>query len=487
MIRFTKFAPIARNIGLLPCGYSFIPNRVRGDIFSQHASYSKQSSTMATRSTVVQLLNNISTKREVNQYLKYFTSVSQQQFAVIKVGGAIISNNLKELASSLAFLYHVGLYPIVIHGTGPQVNAHLESQDIVPEYIDGIRVTDENTMRVVRECFFEQNMKLVNALEDLGVRARPITSGVFTADYLDKDKYKLVGNITKVSKANIEASIEAGALPILTSLASTESGQLLNVNSDVAAGELARIFEPLKIVYLNEKGGIINGETGEKISVINLDSQYEKLMKQSWVKFGTKLKIKEIKNLLEYLPMASSVTIIKVQDLQKELFTDSGAGTLIRRGYTLHKKTQLSDFSSIDALRNLLQTCTEISTGRQSVGTYLKHLEKSGFTSYSDSSLEAIAIIRDNEQVPVLDKFLCFNSSWLNNVTDNIFNTLRKDYDSLQWCVQEDDPNITWHFDRSDGSYLMNGKVLFWYGVQDLDTTYALVNNFINNSREPPV
>lgn len=117
--------------------------------------------------------------------------------------------------------------------------------------------------------FLEQNLKLVTALEQLGVRARPITSGVFTADYLDKDKYKLVGNIKSVTKEPIEASIKAGALPILTSLAETASGQMLNVNADVAAGELARVFEPLKIVYLNEKG-VLSMAPREK----NFDDQF---------------------------------------------------------------------------------------------------------------------------------------------------------------------------------------------------------------------
>jgi len=84
----------------------------------------------------------------------------------------------------------------------------------------------------------------------------------------------LVGKISAISKKPIEASIRAGCLPILTSLAETTDGQILNVNADVAAGELARVLEPLKIVYLNEKGGIFNAETGEKISVINLDEVY---------------------------------------------------------------------------------------------------------------------------------------------------------------------------------------------------------------------
>lgn len=435
-----------------------------------------------TRSTVIQLLNNISSKREVEQYLKYFTSVNQQQFAVIKVGGAIISDNLQELASCLAFLYHVGLYPIVLHGTGPQVNGRLEAEGIEPDYIDGIRITDEHTMTVVRKCFLEQNLKLVTALEQLGVRARPITSGVFTADYLDKDKYQLVGDITGVTKDAIEASIKAGALPILTSLAETPSGQMLNVNADVAAGELARVFEPLKIVYLNEKGGIINGDTGEKVSMINLDEEYEGLMQQAWVKYGTKLKIREIKELLDFLPRSSSVAIINVQDLQKELFTDSGAGTMIRRGYKLSKRTALSEFPSADTLRQVLQRDSDIAQGKQTVASYLRGLEQSDFVIYSDEPLDALAVIKKESVVPSLDKFICTTSAWLNNVTDNVFSAIRRDLPSLQWIVNEDDANIAWHFDKSQGSYLKNGKVLFWYGIEDLNTVSQLIDDFVKKA-----
>lgn len=94
---------------------------------------------------------------------------------------------------------------------------------------------------------------------------------MFSAKYLDKEKYGLVGKITKVDKAPIEAAIRAGCLPILTSLAENDEGQMLNVNADVAAGELARVLEPMKIVYLNEKGGLFHGVTGKKLETINLD------------------------------------------------------------------------------------------------------------------------------------------------------------------------------------------------------------------------
>ena len=90
------------------------------------------------------------------------------------------------------------------------------------------------------------------------------------------------------------------------------------MNADVAAGELARALQPLKIVYLSEKGGLFNGDTKEKISAINLDEEYEDLMsgRHWWVRHGTRLKIKEMNDLLADLPRTSSVAIIHVRNIR---------------------------------------------------------------------------------------------------------------------------------------------------------------------------
>ena len=102
-----------------------------------------------------------------------------------------------------------------------------------------------------QRVFLQENLKLTTALERLGTRARPIPTGVFTADYLDKSKYGLVGRITRVDKAPIEAAILAGCLPILTSLAENAEGQILNVNADVAAGELAKVLEVSQVLHMH--------------------------------------------------------------------------------------------------------------------------------------------------------------------------------------------------------------------------------------------
>jgi len=139
-----------------------------------------------SRETILRLLSTIASRREINQYLNLFSSVSAPQFAVIKVGGAIITQELDTLASALSFLRSVGLFPVVVHGAGPQLNRILGERGVEPQYIDGIRITDPETLEVARRVFLEENLKLVEALESLGTRARPIISGVFQGTYLDK-------------------------------------------------------------------------------------------------------------------------------------------------------------------------------------------------------------------------------------------------------------------------------------------------------------
>jgi N-acetyl-gamma-glutamyl-phosphate reductase/acetylglutamate kinase len=211
----------------------------------------------------------------------------------------------------------------------------MEPEDVIPDYVEGIRVTGYSVSPSCRTCltyvqtqrrsrprrmFLDENLKFVAALEKLGTRAPPITSGGFTADYLlDKDEYGLVARSTCVDARPLEAAIRAGTLPIFTSLAESPAGQILNVNADTAAGELAKEREPLKIVVLDDKGGLFHGVTGERLDVVHLDEEYDDRMKQPWLRFGTKLKLRGS------CSRSSSVAVISANSFQQELFTDSGA------------------------------------------------------------------------------------------------------------------------------------------------------------------
>ena len=105
-------------------------------MLNSHAVHDPQ-----TRQTIVRLLSSMGSAKEINQYLKRFSQLDAARFAIVKVGGAVLRDDLDALVSSLAFLQDVGLTPIVIHGAGPQLDAELSAAGIVKQTIDGLRVT----------------------------------------------------------------------------------------------------------------------------------------------------------------------------------------------------------------------------------------------------------------------------------------------------------------------------------------------------------
>ena len=207
--------------------------------------------------------------------------------------------------------------------------------------------------------------------------------------------------------------------------------------------------------------------------------EYEALMKESWVKFGTKLKLREIKELLDHLPRSSSVAIIAPDSLQRELFTDSGAGTLIRRGYKLYKHSSLEAVGT-DRLRQVFQERDpDIVSGLRSVTEVFSDLTKTPYTVYGDEPLDVVAVVSHPEgEVPVLSKLVTSRSGVLNAVLDNVWTNIRKDFRKLFWTAKADDDNKAWHFERADGSFTRNGRSLFYYGIQDLGEVERVVRDF---------
>ncbi|KAK3071907.1 Protein arg-6, mitochondrial [Teratosphaeriaceae sp. CCFEE 6253] len=431
----------------------------------------------SARSAVINVLNNIASKREVQQYLAQFTSVSSQQFAVIKVGGAILTDYLDELCASLRNLNQMGLFPVIIHGAGPQLNRLLEQAGVEPKYQEGIRITDGKTLGIARKLFLEENLKIVEALESWGVRARPITSGVLMADYKDKETFQFVGEVNQVNVGSIKAAIADGYIPVLTCMAESEDGQVLNVNADKAAAELARALVPLKIVYLSEKGGIHDKETGKLVEAINLDEEYDEYMKKPWVIHGTRSKIRDIKTLLDDLPRSSSVAIIHPESLERELFTHSGAGTLIRRGTKLHQASSLEEFEAISPTM-LKQTLVRDREGLDSasvVDRYLDTLKSRAFRAYFDENMEALAIVlpptsQSTNQLAHLSTLTMTRSAWLSNIADNVFQGLKRDFPKLS--------------EKADGSIAKKGEVLFWYGIESPEEVRELMSEFVQHGRQ---
>lgn len=412
-----------------------------------------------TRDTIIKLLNNLGSRAEVEQYLKVYSGLDSQRFAVIKVGGGILHDDLDSLVSSLSFLRQVGLFPIVVHGAGPQLDRELDARQIKTNKIDGLRVTDAETLDVARRVFLSENLRLVEALEDLGVRARPITTGVFEAKLLDFDRYGYVGEITKVHLDPVRSAIRSGALPILTSLGETPTGQIVNINADVATRELAIEGEPYKIIFLTSTGGLLDND-GRLIPSINLAEDYEPLMAQDWVHSGMRLKLQEIKHLLEALPLDSSVSMTTPDQLARELFTHRGSGTLIRRGEVVHVHDSIEACDQAK-LRELIEACF----GRKLTQNYF---QSKPFTRiYVTDSFRATAIITMENGVPYLDKFGVTEKAQGEGMGRSIWLKMRHDYPTLFWRSRRINPINSWYFQQAEGSYSHGDWTVFWYGFGD--------------------
>ena len=166
-----------------------------------------------TRNVIIELLSQLGSSREAREYLRRFSSVEKTEFAVIKVGGGVLAEELDQLAWALTFLHRVGLYPIVLHGAGPQLNQALADAGVESRTDGGLRVTTPEVMAVARPVIYEQNLRLVDELEDRGVRARGLLHGVFEAELLDEERYGLVGRVSQVHTTALRSAVRAGVRP----------------------------------------------------------------------------------------------------------------------------------------------------------------------------------------------------------------------------------------------------------------------------------
>jgi acetylglutamate kinase len=414
-----------------------------------------------TRQTIVRLLSSMGGAKEISQYLKRFSQLDAARFAVVKVGGAVLRDDLDALTSSLAFLQDVGLTPIVIHGAGPQLDAELAAAGIEKKTIDGLRVTSPEALAIVRRVFHAQNLKLVEALQAGDARATSIVSGVFEADYLDRERFGLVGQVKRVDLAPIQASLQAGSIPVIASLGETVGGQILNVNADFAANELVQVLQPYKIVFLTGTGGLLDAD-GKVIDSINLSTEYDHLMAQPWIDGGMRVKIGQIKDLLDGLPLASSVSITKPAELAKELFTHKGSGTLVRRG---ERVLEASEWDAFDLPR--LRELIESAFGRKLVTDYFETTRL--HRAYVSENYRAAVILTREDAGIYLDKFAVLDEAQGEGLGRAVWQSMREQNPTLFWRSRHANPVNIFYYAESDGCIKRERWKVYWYGVAGFD------------------
>jgi len=413
------------------------------------------------KETIIQLLSNLANPKEFNQYMTRFVEAGQARFAVIKVGGGVLNDDLENLCSSLAFLERIGLFPIVVHGAGPQLNLNLQRAGIKPEFIDGQRVTTPEVLKIAKKTFVEQNLKLANNLQAMGVKTASITSGVFSAVETLQTELGFVGEVTNIDLEAINIAINAGAIPILSSLAETESGQSLNINADIATNQLAIAINPYKIIFLTGTGGLLD-QDGKIISSVNLITDYEPMMKQKWLHGGMKLKIQQVAEILSELPSTSSVSITKPAHLAKELFTHKGSGTLIRKGESI------MTHDNADTIKTKkLKLLIEKSFGKVLNDDYFENTVI--HRAYITYCYRAAAIVTLLDGKPYLDKFVVAEEAKGEGLGKVLWEKLSMDNPTLNWRARPNNSINDFYFKKADGCIKTDKWNIFWYGLDDFD------------------
>lgn len=427
------------------------------------------SPTAQIRPTIVRLLENLGGAKEVQQYLRRFSSVDAERFAVIKVGGAVLRDSLDELVSSLGFLQQVGLTPVVLHGAGPQLDEAMAAEGIAKRVVDGMRVTDPTTLRIVRRVARAQNLAVVEALQAEGLRATSILGNVFEATMKDADRLGLVGDVAAVDLESVIAATRVGSVPVIASLGETASGQIVNINADVAARALIEALLPYKIVFLTETGALLD-QHGEPIEAVNLATDREALFAAPWLHSGMRVKLTEIADLLDALPLSSSVSITKPADLARELFTHRGSGTLIRRGERILSFTAKT---AVDRAR--LEALISRGFGRPLSSGWFDALP--GDTRFFLSEhYRAALVVFELAGTRFLDKFAVDRDAQGEGLGRAAWQAMRATTPQLFWRARRDNPANGFYLTEADGMIKQGEWQVFWYGIADLDALAPLID-----------
>lgn len=264
-----------------------------------------------------------------------------QKVVVVKFGGnAMLDADLQlAFAEDMAYLRWVGIRPVVVHGGGPQISARLAELNIESEFRGGFRVTTAESIGVVRDVLRNDiSTPLAQMITDAGAQAQVLSgedSNLFRAEVTTLDSADgpidigLVGEVVQVNPRVVFEAIEAGRIPVISTVAPDTNGQLLNVNADLAAASLAIALGAEKLMVLTDVPGLYSDWP-------NLDSLVSEITTSELEKLLPSLESGMIPKMQACLsavtggvPQAHVIDGRTPHSILLEIFTVSGFGTMV--------------------------------------------------------------------------------------------------------------------------------------------------------------
>lgn len=258
----------------------------------------------------------------------------QGKIVVVKFGGnAMVDEQLQlAFAQDIAFLNLVGIKAVVVHGGGPQITSHLSEMGLKSEFIDGLRVTTPESISIIRDVLLNEiSAPLVKMIEIAGAKATAFngeTEGLFSAEITRPD-LGLVGEVVSVDTAVILRSLDSGLIPVISTVAPDSSGQLVNVNADLAAASLAIALAAEKLVVLTDVPGLYSDWPNRDSLVSELtSSELQELLPE--LESGMIPKMQACLNAVNGGVSKAHIIDGRIpHSVLLEIFTPSGIGTLV--------------------------------------------------------------------------------------------------------------------------------------------------------------
>lgn len=286
-------------------------------------------------------------KEEMNQYLEKASVLIEalpyiqrfnRKIIVVKYGGsAMVDENLKKsVIQDVTLLKLVGFKPIIVHGGGKEISSWVNKVGMKPEFINGLRVTDEATMEIAEMVLGKVGKSLVTMVEELGVKAISISGkdgGLLQVDkkYSDGQDIGFVGDIKNVNPSILFDLLEKDFLPIVCPIGLDDEFNTYNINADDAACAIARAVNAEKLAFLTDIEGVYRNPDDRSTLISELTvSEAEGLLESGHIGGGM---LPKLNNCIEAIE--NGVSRVHILDgriphcLLLEIFTNKGIGTAI--------------------------------------------------------------------------------------------------------------------------------------------------------------
>ena len=283
-------------------------------------------------------------KNKAEQVIKILTEALpfiqkfSKKICVVKYGGAaMVEKDLKNgFARDIALMKQVGINVVVVHGGGPQIDKELKKFNIQRNFVDGIRVTDRNTIEVVANTLNDLvNKEIVSLINSNGgnsiglaknnnnlIRVKKLTS--------EKIDYGYVGEITDIDSNYLYDLMNSNYIPVVAPLGFDENNDIYNINADSAASAIASNLAAEKLIFLTDQTGVLD-EKGNLISSLNFN-EIENLISSNVITGGMLPKIKACLNSLKNNVKMAHIVDGRIQhSVLLEIFTNEGIGTLVKK------------------------------------------------------------------------------------------------------------------------------------------------------------